>query len=269
MPLGTRISLKMLPVIPLLVLLSLFLNTTTAYAKAWGNASFGMYPSGKTVAPNGLIYDPLTRIHLDLNIGSPSFYFFTKNTFLTEKPNPGVTTNKNQGQFDFTKREFDIDLGIAFRPFQDQNIEIRLRTVAFNNLNRGAYTNKPTGFKDGSAVEGRYYLTGETVDGYIIGGYYLGKELVEPDGTPYKPGAFLGTQLNYDISAEAKRLYAFGELTFIRYNGLLETGLAWRPFTRRPNVEVRAIYGRYFNIKKGAVTLDSLLLEMKYYFDGK
>lgn len=244
------------------------LPINSADAKAWGDAGIGFYPfDSHIVAPNGLVYDPLARIQINLNIGSDNFYVFTTNSFYAEKASPGVTTNSNQGGFDFTKRQYDLELGLAAKPFHDKHIELRAWTISLANLNRGTDPNKPTGFKDGFATEGRYYYENGRWWGYGRIGYYFSKELVEPDGEPYKPGLFGGAEGNYDIFDEPKNLYAFGDITFINANCHAELGLAWRPFTEKsPDTEFRATYGEYFNFAEKGVSQNSFIIEAIYYF---
>lgn len=248
------------------VLLSLPL---TCYAGAWGDAGIGFYPfDSHIVAPNGLVYDPLMRLEINLNIGTREYYAFIYNDFYTEKPTPGVTTNSNQGSFDFTKREYDLVVGAAMRPLRDKNIEFRLWLISLANLNRGTSPDKPSGFKDGSAADVRYYFDMERLWGYASAGYFFSKELVEPDGEPFKPGILFDASLNYDILSDARKLYAFGEIKFINTNSHIEGGLAWRPFdVKSPNTEFRATYGQYMNFKERSISQNIFLFEAKHYFN--
>ena len=242
----------------------------SAIGAVWGDAGLGFYLFGSDiVAPNGLVYDPLMRLQMNLNVGSKNFYGFAYNSFFTEKPTPGVTTNSNQGRFDFTKREYDLVLGLAARPFSGhENLEFRLWTISLANLNRGTDPNKPNGFKDGMAAEVLYYLSGDRLWGNLGAGYFFSKQLVEPDGEPYKPGALLGADLNYDILNSPKKLYAFGNLQLVNLNSRWNAGLAWRPFDiKSPDTELRATYGRYINLKERTVSQSTFLVEVKYYFE--
>lgn len=237
-------------------------------AEAWGDVGIGFYPTDShIVAPNGLVYDPLMRLQLNLNVGKKTFYGFAVNSFFTEKATPGVTTNSNQGGFDFTKRQYDLVLGLAARPLSSDNIEFRVWTISLANLNRGSDPNRPSGFKDGFAAEARYYFNGERLWGYVNGGYFFSKELVEPDGEPYKPGLFGGANLNYGFLEAPTRLYAYGDVTLINTNVHLDAGLAWRPFdTASPNTEFRAEYGQYFNLKEHDISQNTFIIEARYYF---
>ena len=131
-----------------------------SYAAAWGDMGLGVYPTDShIIAPNGLVYDPFMRLQISINVGRRDLYIFAVNSFFTEKPTPGVTTNSNQGKFDFTKREYDLQFGAAARPFTfAENLEFRIWSLSLANLNRGTDPNRPTGFKDGFAAETRYYL---------------------------------------------------------------------------------------------------------------
>ena len=252
-----------------LLSLILILSARTASAAAKGDVGLGVYPTDShIVAPNGLVYDPLMRLTIALDIGDEDYYFFTENSFYTEKPTPGVTTNSNQKNLDFTKREYDLVLGAAARPFSLKEVEFRLWTVSLANLNRGNDANKPSGFKDGVAAEARYYFKGERLRGFLKAGYFFSKELVEPDGEPYKPGVFAGTEASYGLSEKPMALYAFVNAYFINANCRVEGGLAWRPFDLwSPTTELRASYGQYFNFKEKNYSQSVFLVEAKYYFN--
>lgn len=247
----------------------LFLLPVQSHAGAWGDASIGFYPfNSQIVAPNGLVYDPFMRLEINLNIGTKELYIFANNDFFTEKPTPGVTTNLNQGSFDFTKREYDLVIGVAVRPLKDKDLEFRVWLISLANLNRGTSPEKPSGFKDGTAAEARYFFNREKLWGYVYAGYFFSKELVEPDGEPFKPGILFGTNLNYDILTDPKKLYLFGDIKFINTNSHIEGGLAWRPFdVESPNTEIRGTYGHYVNFKEQSISQNMFLLEVKHYFD--
>lgn len=264
----------LLPSLPLftgaIYFLFLCVSVKTAGAEVWGDVNLGIYPlKSHIVAPNGLVYKPLSRIGINLNIGSNDIYIFNKSAFLLEKPTPGVTTNSNQGSLDFTKREFDFKIGLAAKPLNNKNFELRLWAISLNNLNRGKDQNKPSGFKDGIAGETRYYYNGGKIWGYIAGGYYFTKELVEPNGEAYKPGVFVGSKLNYDILTVPKKLYAFMNLTVINLNGRFEGGLAYRPLKKLPDTEMRISGSRYISIKERSPGQSALLFEIRHYFTAK
>lgn len=155
----------------------------------WGDVGAGAYVGRSyKVAPNGLTYKPMFRLVADLNIGSEDWYVFAKSAYYAEKPQPGVTTNKHQGQFDFTKRQYDFDVGMAFA--LAAQTEIRLWTYSQSNINRGNDLNKPYGFKDGAVLALR--RDSDIVDYRVRfeGGYYITKELADNAGNSYEPGFF-------------------------------------------------------------------------------
>lgn len=233
-------------------------------AQVWGDVNLGLYPlQSHIMAPNGLVYKPLAHLGINLNVGIENFYIFDENVLLLERQNPGVTTNQNQA-FDFTKRELDFKIGIAARPLPWKELEFRFWAISLNNLNRGNDSNRPTGFKDGVAVEGRYYFGGERIWGYLMTGYYFSKVLIAPDGEPYKPGVFGGGDFNFGLIPS--RLYLFADATVINLFGDLDGGVAYRPFRSCPNTELRLEAGRYFDLNEKSLSQTKLLFEIKYYF---
>jgi hypothetical protein len=244
-----------------------FFTVQPAYAAVWGNANLGVYPfESRIVAPNGLVYNPLAHIGINLNIGNDNIYVFDENILYLERPTPGVTTNPSQGSFDFTKREFDFKIGLAARPFANKHFEFSLWGIALNNLNRGDNPNKPSGAKDGFAAEGRYYFNGKKVWGYLAGGYYLTKSLVAPNGEPFKPGLFVGGNLNYDLLQVPQKLYAFTNIMVINRFGRFEGGLAYRPLKSLPDTEVRFSAGKYLDINEQSPGETAVLFEIRHYF---
>lgn len=181
-------------VVPLILSLSLA-GVAPAGDAMWGNVGFGLYPmSSEKVAPNGLVYQPMFRLIGDVNVGSRDLYLFATSAYYTEKPKPGETTNKSQGSFDFTKRQYDFNIGGAFAT--GENTEMRFWAYSQSNINRGIDLNKPSGYKDGFAGSLRYYFSDEVVThGYIGAGYYFTKELVDTNGKAYTPSFF--TELNF------------------------------------------------------------------------
>lgn len=190
-------------IVPLLMSLSLAGVGPTGDGM-WGNVGFGMYPTGsEKVAPNGLEYKPMFRIVADFNIGSRDLYLFSNSAYYTEKPQPGVTTNKSQGSLDFTKRQYDFSIGGAYG--LTRNTELRLWAYSQSNINRGTDLNKPSGYKDGFTGELRYFFEEDNTLNYAGVGYYFTKELVDTNGQAYTP-SFLGevkfsTLLGYGIHA--------------------------------------------------------------------
>lgn len=196
-------------VMPLLLSLSLA-GVAPAGDALWGNVGFGLYPmsSSQKVAPNGLVYEPMFRLIGDVNVGSRDLYLFATSAYYTEKPNPGVTTNKSQGSFDFTKRQYDFNLGGAFAAGAD--IEVRFWAYSQSNINRGIYLDKPSGYKDGFASSLRHYFADEVIThGYIGAGYYFTKELVDTNGQAYTPSFFAEMNFTRPLGAG---FHAYGQV---------------------------------------------------------
>lgn len=163
----------------------------------WGNVGFGMYPAnGEKVAPNGMVYEPMFRLVGDLSIGSSDSYWFVSSAYYTERPNPGVTTNKTQGDFDFTKRQYDFNIGYAWE--LAPAVETRFWLYSYSNINRGKELDKPYGFKDGFIGALRYYFDEPTsLQGHATAGYYFTKDLADTEGEPYSPGVFVDANGSY------------------------------------------------------------------------
>ncbi len=194
-------------VVPLFVSLTLA-GIAPAGDAMWGDVGFGFYPTNsQKVAPNGLVYAPMFRLIGDISVGSRDLYLFVTSAYYTEKPTPGETTNKSQGSFDFTKRQYDFNIGGAFATGEDT--EIRFWAYSQSNINRGRDLNKPFGYKDGFASSVRYYLADEVVThGYMGVGYYFTKELVDTNGDAYTPSFF--TEINY-TRLLGSGLHAYGQ----------------------------------------------------------
>jgi hypothetical protein len=156
----------------------------------WGDVGFGFYPTeSEKVAPNGTVYDPMFRILFDMNFGDDESYIFANSAYYTEKPNPGVTTNKTQGEFDFTKRQYDFNIGYAFDV--TARTEGRFWLYSMSNINRGKDLVDPTGFKDGFIGALRFHADEfDPVQGYATLGYYFTKDLADTDGNAYSPGVY-------------------------------------------------------------------------------
>jgi len=170
--------------LPLLLCASLAGNADSI----WGELGFGFYPgAGQKAAPNGVLYDPMFRLLTNLNLGTSDRYMFADSVYYTEKPQPGVTTNKSQGKFDFTKRQYDFNIGGAFAlPWE--RTELRFWAYSQSNINRGTSTVRPSGYKDGFATGLRFYFDDELrSDNYVALGYFFTKELVDTAGDAYKP----------------------------------------------------------------------------------
>ncbi|MFM8727075.1 MAG: hypothetical protein ACKON9_18335, partial [Planctomycetaceae bacterium] len=178
-------------------------------------------------------------------------YLFADTDFWMQKAAPGIT-NSRQGSFDFSKREFDYTLGLAWNYWGAQ--ELRLSAYSLNNLNRGKYRNKPWGFADGTVIENRWYLGDEysllgTEDydiaraNFLAAGYMPTKELVDNLGERLKPGPLIRAYLTGNIFSSRHYVYTDTQLIGNRSFELSllqeDCGLAFRPFKQAPRAEFR------------------------------
>lgn len=220
----------------------------------WGIADIRCFPIGQEVASNGVEYNPLFLLDLDFNLmlwREQRVYLFADTSFWAQKAAPGIT-NAAQGAFDFSKREFDFNLGAAWN-YAGQ-WEARLFAYSFNNLNRGNSQTSPSGFNDGIGIENRYYV-GETYSAlgtaafdearatFLSVGYYPSKSMVDGNGNQFRPGAFARAYLTCDLWDEL--LYLYGDFQLIAawsFSPMLfnwDAGLAARPFSSIPRLEFR------------------------------
>jgi hypothetical protein len=220
--------------------------------RAWGSAGFRGVYAGRRTAPNGLPFHPLFSLDLDFNLWlwrSQGLYLFTEDRFWGQRSAPNVA----DGRWDFSKREFDLDLGAAWNyagPW-----EARLFAYSLNNLNRGYSYAYPDGFKDGFGVENRLYLgpayAGLGTDRYDIAradfvslGYMPTKSLVGNAGDEFRPSLFAEAYLTQDLWGPSCYLFLDARLITQRpvTLRLLDTdaGLALRPFRRADRLEFRA-----------------------------
>jgi hypothetical protein len=154
--------------------------------------------------------------------------------------------------FDFSKREFDQNIGLAWNYYR--NLELRAFAYSDNNLNRGASAARPNGFKDGAGLESRWYVGGSYPDlgrsGFDVAratflsvGYYPTKEMVDVEGAGFKPGAFARAYLTLDLFGPRCYLYAdvqaLGDRSMRAREFSVDAGLAARPFRRVPYLEFR------------------------------
>ena len=194
-----------------------------------------------------------------------------------QKPAPGIT-NPTQGSFDFSKREFDFDLGAAWN--YAGSWEARFFGYSFNNLNRGNSLVSPAGFNDGVGLENRYYIGQTYADlgnsnfdqaraTFVSVGYYPSKTLEDGLGNQFKPGAFVRTYLTYDLWGP--QYYAYGDLQFIASRSFTPTllnwdaGLAARPFSSLSRLEFRIGTLGMFTLHGGDAE-KSMYLSMRYVF---
>ncbi len=163
----------------------------------WGEVGFSGIPSGERMAPNGVAYEPLFVMDTHFNVGlnaDRTLYLFTEDTFWAQEATPGQT-NARQGSLDFSKREYDLSLGLGWRYWP--HTEVRAFGYSFNNLNRGDSATSPTGYKDGFGVENRFHF-GEA-DDFVGVGYFITKNMVDQEGLAFKPGLFLKAKLHAPI----------------------------------------------------------------------
>ncbi len=222
--------------------------------QVWGKAEFRGYVLGDQVAPNGQEYSALFRLDLDFNLWlwrSQGLYLFLDTEFWGQRATPGVT-NASQGAFDFSKREYDLTVGLAWN--YASSLEARFFAYSFNNLNRGDSPTAPIGYADGVGFENRWYLSPiyaelgtEAFDvsraTFLSVGFYPTKDLVDSQGRDFKPGPFAEANLTLDLCGETCYLYA--DLEFIATKSCtprmftLDAGVAIRPWSFPPRVEFR------------------------------
>lgn len=217
------------------------------WQNTWGIAALDIFPAGQKMAPNGEPYDPLFSLDLLLNIAlvkDRSIYLYTAARFWAQKPGEGIT-NARQGSLDFSKRQFDLDVGLAWNFYSA--FEARIFVYSDNNLNRGYSLERPYGFNDGFGVECRYYLPTTDFDRglyrFVSLGYLPTKDLIGQNGELFKPSLFAAAHLAYDFIPV--KCYAYLDAEFLTERALqprlliVDPGIAFRPFERAPNLEFR------------------------------
>jgi hypothetical protein len=236
---------------------------------AWGIAGIRLYPEGERTGPNGVEYNQLFALDLDLNLWlrqKQGVYLFAESSFWGQKPGAGIT-NPSQGSFDFSKREFDYDLGLAWNFYGP--LEARAFAYSFNNLNRGDSATRPTGFNDGVGLEGRYYLPGGSYSRlgtpdfdlaratFVSAGYFPTKDVVDTTGLLFKPGPFVRAYLTWDLYKEMCYLFldaqVIGERDFTLKLFDSDVGVAVRPFEFLPRLEFRAGVENAWDLQAGDV----------------
>jgi hypothetical protein len=222
---------------------------------AWGIAGVRGFPFGQQVAPNGLEFNQLFTLDLDFNLmiwSAEKVYLFADTRFWGQKPGAGVT-NSNQGIFDFSKREFDLDLGAGWNYWEA--LEARVFAYSLNNLNRGKSLGSPSGFNDGIGLENRYYIDPTYADlgteafdqgraTFVSLGGYPTKDLVDGAGLTFKPGLFARAYLTFDLWKE-RCCYLYLDTQLITRRTMqaklldFEGGIAIRPWLSHPRLEFR------------------------------
>jgi hypothetical protein len=209
---------------------------------------------GQQIAPNGLEYDPLFTLDTDLNVWlwrAQHLYAFGDSRFWGQKAAPGIT-NASQGAFDFSKRELDLNLGLAWNYYG--MLEARAFAYSSNNLNRGTSTAQPSGFNDGVGLEQRWYVGGTYAElgqtgfdvaqaTFVSVGYYPTKDMVDADGNLFKPGLFLRSYLTLPLIEDRWYLFvdaqAIATRSFLMETLYVDSGTAVRPFPHTQQIEFR------------------------------
>jgi hypothetical protein len=227
----------------------------------WGVFGMPFYVAGDRMAPNGGAFEPLFAVTSDLNLGlleNKELYLFWNSSFWMQRAAKGIT-NSNQGMWDFSKREFDNDLGLVWG--YAPRLELRASAYALDNLNRGTSLGKASGAAYGVKLENRYYF--DSADIYDLGrlsfvsiGAIPTNNLVGSNGRSFHPGLFAHAYLTQDLPLPwlgSSYAYAGLKLTDERVATprLLEgeVGFAIRPFPRQQNIEFRIGYDRTYDIR--------------------
>jgi hypothetical protein len=246
----------------------------------WGIVDFRGFPLGEQIASNGVEYHQIFVLDLNFNImlwPQQHVYLFSDAWFWGQKAAPGIT-NPTQGAFDYSKREFDFNVGAAWN--YAGAWEARAFAYSFNNLNRGTSMVAPVGFNDGVGLENRYYLGRTYADlgtaafdaaraTFLSIGYYPSKSMVDANGNAFRPGPFARAYLTWDVWGE--QYYLFGDIQFVAARSMQPTllnfdaGLAARPFTCVPRLEFRAGALGMLNLQGGDLE-SSAYLGVRYIY---
>jgi hypothetical protein len=226
-----------------------------AWQTAWGYGGLRGIPAGPRTAPNGLEYHPNFSLDLGINFWvwrNQGLYLFGDLRLWGEKGEFGVT-NARDGALGTSKREFDIDGGLAWN--YAGPLELRAFGYTQNNLTRGDDRQTPAGFTDGFGLENRYYLSSEydrlgqagfdvTKATFLSIGYRPSKVMVGNDGHWFRPGMTLGAYLTQDLWSWP--CYLFGDAKYIAQQSfrprlfLFDVGAAARPLRSWQQWELRA-----------------------------
>ena len=82
--------------------------------------------TGDKMAPNGVAYDPLFDMQGEINFGllpNKKLYIFFDMDFWGQAAGAAVTS-PTQGSFDFSKREWDFDLGLAWNYYDALELRV-------------------------------------------------------------------------------------------------------------------------------------------------
>jgi hypothetical protein len=114
-----------------------------------------IFLSGNRVGPNLLTYQPLlgfmwsNKFHFSGSESEPGLSFMTDMNFYFAKKNGVKVFNSHDG-LGGTKREIYLSYGLEYTT--ESKTAYTIRSYGFNNLNRGASTMAPSGFKDGLSI---------------------------------------------------------------------------------------------------------------------
>jgi hypothetical protein len=240
----------------------------------WGVLDGKLFPDARRVAPNGEPYNPIFSLDANINIWlwpGAGLYAFTESRFWGQRGTPDQT----HGNFDYTKREFDLTGGAAWNYYGF--LELRIFGYAYNNLNRGISPILPEGYDDGFGIEQRLYLGSEYAlvgtDGFNVSratfvslGYYPSKTMTGFDGSPFTPGLFARAYLTWDIAFTCA--YMFGDIQLICAQSMQprllvsDAGVAIVPFEHLRMFELRLGSEFQTGFGGGAVRNNSLPLHI-------
>ena len=114
-----------------------------------------IFLSGNRVGPNLLTYQPLlgfmwsNKFHFSGSESEPGLSFLTDMNFYFARKNGVKVFNSHDG-LGGTKREIYLSYGLEYTT--ESKMAYTIRSYGFNNLNRGASTMSPSGFKDGLSI---------------------------------------------------------------------------------------------------------------------
>jgi hypothetical protein len=220
------------------------------WPRAWGSIGLPFYFGSSRMAPNGVAFTPVFSVTSDLNLGilpDKKLYLFWDGNFWAQHSAPGIT-NSHQGGFDFSKREIDSNLGLAWNWFDA--FELRGSVYALNNLNRGDSAAEPFGGKQGVMLENRYNFP--SADPYDVGrssfvglGYIPTENLVGDNGASFRPGPYARAYLARDLPIPWFRSYLYADLRITAEHTalprLFDTDVGWavRPIAHWQSLELR------------------------------
>jgi hypothetical protein len=215
------------------------------WPEVWGFAGVRGIYAGTRMAPNGLAYNPLAAADLDLNIGLlplKKLYLFSLTNFWLQRATDGQT----HGNWDFTKREFDVTVGAAWNYWG--RLELRGFGYAYNNLNRGLSPLVPHDYNDGIGLENRYYLANTDIYdvsklGFLSAGYLPTKTLVGGNGDDFRPGFFARAYVTCDLNFLGSYVFLDSQMicerAFVARLVSFDGGLALRPCPSLAGLEFR------------------------------